>query len=258
MFVPIAFVSGLTGQFYRQFALTIAISTVISAFASLTLAPALSAALKAGAPVGKATAPAPKAAATPAMPGALGTCPACGSGHVLRGKSAFGCSRWKEGCQFRLPTEFEGKKITDKQAGDLLKKGRTQVMKGFLDDDGNKFDAAILLTPARTLELARAAESKPTTATDPGQIPCPVCRLGQMLRGSSAWGCSRFREDCQFRVPFAWGGKTLTDTQMNQLLRKGKTGVIRGFISSKTGKNYEAVLQIGAEGRIEPVSTRFN
>jgi multidrug efflux pump len=45
VFVPIAFVAGLTGQFYRQFALTIAISTVISAFSSLTLAPALSAAL---------------------------------------------------------------------------------------------------------------------------------------------------------------------------------------------------------------------
>ncbi|HAT33720.1 MAG TPA: multidrug efflux RND transporter permease subunit [Janthinobacterium sp.] len=45
VFVPVAFVSGLTGQFYRQFALTIAISTVISAFSSLTLAPALAAAL---------------------------------------------------------------------------------------------------------------------------------------------------------------------------------------------------------------------
>ncbi|MBV7534221.1 efflux RND transporter permease subunit [Duganella sp. sic0402] len=45
VFVPIAFVSGLSGQFYKQFALTIAISTVISAFSSLTLAPALSAVL---------------------------------------------------------------------------------------------------------------------------------------------------------------------------------------------------------------------
>ena len=45
VFVPIAFVPGLSGQFYRQFALTIAISTVISAFSSLTLAPALSAVL---------------------------------------------------------------------------------------------------------------------------------------------------------------------------------------------------------------------
>ncbi len=41
VFVPIAFISGLTGQFYRQFALTIAISTVISAFNSLTLSPAM-------------------------------------------------------------------------------------------------------------------------------------------------------------------------------------------------------------------------
>jgi multidrug efflux pump len=45
VFIPIAFVSGLTGQFYKQFALTIAISTVISAFNSLTLSPALSALL---------------------------------------------------------------------------------------------------------------------------------------------------------------------------------------------------------------------
>ncbi|WP_332853579.1 efflux RND transporter permease subunit [Duganella sp. S19_KUP01_CR8] len=45
VFVPIAFVSGLSGQFYRQFALTIAISTVISAISSLTLSPALAATL---------------------------------------------------------------------------------------------------------------------------------------------------------------------------------------------------------------------
>ena len=45
VFVPLAFVAGLSGEFYRQFALTIAISTVISAFNSLTLSPALAAAL---------------------------------------------------------------------------------------------------------------------------------------------------------------------------------------------------------------------
>ena len=48
VFVPLAFISGLTGQFYRQFALTIAISTVISAINSLTLSPALSALLLKG------------------------------------------------------------------------------------------------------------------------------------------------------------------------------------------------------------------
>ena len=45
VFVPTAFISGLSGQFYQQFALTIAISTVISAINSLTLSPALAAIL---------------------------------------------------------------------------------------------------------------------------------------------------------------------------------------------------------------------
>ncbi|WP_018608054.1 efflux RND transporter permease subunit [Uliginosibacterium gangwonense] len=48
VFVPLAFMTGLTGQFYKQFAMTIAISTVISAFNSLTLSPALSALLLKG------------------------------------------------------------------------------------------------------------------------------------------------------------------------------------------------------------------
>ena len=60
VFVPVAFLSGITGQFYRQFALTIAFSTVISAFNSLTLTPALS----------RHPAPAARRAARPAHPGA--------------------------------------------------------------------------------------------------------------------------------------------------------------------------------------------
>ncbi|HEY3046215.1 MAG TPA: multidrug efflux RND transporter permease subunit, partial [Polaromonas sp.] len=48
VFVPLAFITGLSGQFYKQFALTIAISTVISAINSLTLSPALAALLLKG------------------------------------------------------------------------------------------------------------------------------------------------------------------------------------------------------------------
>lgn len=48
VFIPTAFIQGLTGQFYKQFALTITISTAISAFNSLTLSPALAALLLKG------------------------------------------------------------------------------------------------------------------------------------------------------------------------------------------------------------------
>ena len=45
VFVPCAFITGIVGQFFRQFALTIAVSTLISTFNSLTLSPALAALL---------------------------------------------------------------------------------------------------------------------------------------------------------------------------------------------------------------------
>jgi multidrug efflux pump len=57
VFVPLAFISGLSGQFYKQFAVTIAISTVISAINSLTLSPALSALLLKGRHPGAARGP---------------------------------------------------------------------------------------------------------------------------------------------------------------------------------------------------------
>ena len=182
----------------------------------------------------------------------LGNCPACQTGHILRGKTAFGCARFREGCQWRLPAEILGKKLTDSQVKSLLSKGRTQLIKGFVTGTGEKLDGALTLDKNLQPELVPAAESKPTTATDPGQVPCPVCKLGTMLKGSSAYGCSRFREDCQFRVPFEWGGRKLTDTQLRQLLRRGETGVIKGFLSAKTGKKYDAALKV-EEGRVVPV-----
>lgn len=186
------------------------------------------------------------------LPAGLGPCPACGTGHLLRGKTAFGCARFREGCQFRLPGEFMGKKLTDAQVKMLLAKGRSQLIKGFVEANGQKVDGALALDARHELTLVPAAQSKPTTATDPGQIPCLVCKLGTMLRGKTAYGCSRFREDCQFRVPLEWGGRQLTETQLRQLLRRGETGVIKGFVSAKTGKKYDAALKVEA-GRVVPV-----
>ena len=188
------------------------------------------------------------------LPGAngLGYCPACKTGHVVRGKTAFGCVRFREGCTFRLPAEVHGKKLSDPQVKALLAKGRTPVMKGFVGAEGQKFDAAIGLDTAFQPMLLQVADAKPGAAPESGLIPCPVCKLGTMLKGKAAYGCSRFREDCQFRVGFEWGGKQLSETQLKQLLRKGETNVIKGFISAKTGKKYDAALKV-EEGRVVPV-----
>ncbi|MDO5130956.1 MAG: DNA topoisomerase 3 [Prevotellaceae bacterium] len=55
-------------------------------------------------PVAPQTPAAPQAApAAPADPLVGQKCPLCGEGHIIKGKTAYGCSRWKEGCTWRQP-----------------------------------------------------------------------------------------------------------------------------------------------------------
>ena len=49
----------------------------------------------------KTTARKPSAASKTSMVGK--PCPLCGKGTIIKGKTAYGCSNWKEGCQYRLP-----------------------------------------------------------------------------------------------------------------------------------------------------------
>ena len=48
-------------------------------------------------------------------------CPLCGK-KILKGKAAYGCAGYKEGCAFRLPFIKEGKELTDKEAYDAIVK----------------------------------------------------------------------------------------------------------------------------------------
>lgn len=65
------------------------------------------------------------------------TCPKCKSGELLEGKKAYGCSAYKSGCNFVLPFEFMGKKLTKKQISDLINKGKTSKLKGFVIPGSN-------------------------------------------------------------------------------------------------------------------------
>ncbi len=177
----------------------------------------------------------------------FGLCPACKTGQIVKGSQAFGCVRWKEGCSFRLPLTFGGKEIPAKAIQALLAKGKTPVLKGLvLPDQSGKADAQLILDEKLTLQ-AQPVDKKP--AVDPFS-KCPKCQQGKILKGKSAYGCSRFREGCSFLVPFAIAGKTLSEKNVADILIKGKTPKLKGFISPKSGNKFEAILKISEEGKI--------
>jgi DNA topoisomerase-3 len=58
-------------------------------------------------------------------------CPKCKQAKLIKGKNAYGCGNYKNGCKFVLPFMFMGKKLTSKQLSDLIEKGKTTQIKGF-------------------------------------------------------------------------------------------------------------------------------
>jgi len=53
---------------------------------------------------------------------------------------------------------------------------------------------------------------------DMGKTPCPKCKQGFVIKGNSAYGCTRHTEGCTFRLPVVVEGAELTESQVQQLI----------------------------------------
>ena len=58
---------------------------------------------------------------------------------------------------------------------------------------------------------------------------CPKCKNGSILKGKNAYGCSEFKKNCDFIIPFIFEGKTISEKQYIRLLQKGSTVNLKGF-----------------------------
>lgn len=124
-------------------------------------------------------------------------CPKCKQGNILKGKTAYGCSQFKEGCSFRMLFSFMGKKVSEKQFIRLIKKGSTVNLKGFKADAG-KVDGTIIFNKQFDLIL----KEKTPKATTANVMTCPKCKKGKIIKGKTAYGCSAYKTGCDFKFLF--------------------------------------------------------
>ena len=126
------------------------------------------------------------------------SCPKCKSGQLLKGKSAYGCNLYGKSCDFTLPFKFGEKKISENQYLRLLSKGSTVNLKGF-KLQGNTLEGLLRFDDAFKLKL----EPKQLKAVSikVGDV-CPKCKLGKVLKGKAAFGCSHYKRGCDYRVSF--------------------------------------------------------
>src|SRR5690606_12313340 len=100
--------------------------------------------------------------------------------------------------------------------------------------------------PAPEVKKERAPRKKTEIIWE--ETDCPKCKASKLIKGKTAIGCQNF-QGCGFKVPFEIFGKKLTEKQIQDLIKKGKSTKIKGFKSHPEGKE-EGVLTINSNGEI--------
>ncbi len=159
-------------------------------------------------------------------------CPLCSS-KVIKGQYGYLCSaRQTTGCQFAVNFEICGKRLTDEQIAKLISTGKSPLIKGFKSNSGNDFDAYLVIDKNERRTKFELPEKK--------ELLCPICQ-SKLKKGMYGYFCpAKLEKKCTFAIGEV-GNKKLSDTQVEMLITKGKTGLIKGF-KSKSGKDFDAYL----------------
>lgn len=82
-------------------------------------------------------------------------CPKCGNGDIIKGKTAWGCTLYRKSCDFLIPMEIEGKKLTQKQVEALVQKGKTGTITGFKNASGDTYSGILQLDENKKVNITK-------------------------------------------------------------------------------------------------------
>lgn len=165
-------------------------------------------------------------------------CPKCKKGKVLPRQNFYGCTEYKNGCDYRLPGQIKEKKIPAAQIKKLIEKGETDFINGFKGEKGD-FTAALVIQ-------ADGLKFKFPTTDDRTIGKCPLCK-SRVITGKTSYLCEQYKKTCDFFIPGVFLEKKITSAHVKKILEKNKTDLIEGFVSTKTGKKFSARLSYNRE-----------
>ncbi len=166
-----------------------------------------------------------------------GECPICKKGELIKGKKGVGCSDWKSGCKFVIWLTVAKKKLPEKEIKNLIKDGKTGLIKGFKSKKDKPFDAVLKFDDE--FKVVFDFENKEQVAIG----ECPLCKKGKVVQNSKGFGCSDWKSGCKFVVWNEIYKKKINKGHVSKLIHVGKTNVLKGFVDKK-GDKYDGQLEL--------------
>jgi len=118
-------------------------------------------------------------------------------------------------------------------AGTFINNMKKMVDELVYEVRSNKSSKRISSVFAKEEGLKQSANSNSKTVTKSKNVAgktCPKCKKGQLLKGSSAFGCSEYKNNCSFKIPFEIYGKKISENQIKRLIEKNCTTNLKGFV----------------------------
>lgn len=152
-------------------------------------------------------------------------------GNIVEMPLSYVCTNWKEtGCSFSIWKKVAGKRLSFDHAVQLLDSGKTGWLTGFTSKKGAPFEGALVVEDG-----AVKFDFKKKIGT------CPKCK-NDLIEFPKSISCSSWKETkCDFVIWKQIAGKVISETIIQELLKKGKTDVLQGF-KSREGNPFSAKL----------------
>ncbi|MCH6256933.1 DNA topoisomerase 3 [Puniceicoccaceae bacterium K14] len=172
----------------------------------------------------------------------LGPCPCCDS-PVIRGKTGYGCSAWKNGCRFVI---WDGKtfgvNFTPELVAEFLLHKRTLTPHFVIDGEAKLFATLSLSNKGEISYEAAESETEPESNNQNSIGKCPVCS-GNIVAGTKGYGCVNWRKGCKFVIWKQIARKEISVELATEILERQETAELEGFVS-KAGKPFSAKLKV--------------
>ena len=177
----------------------------------------------------------------------LGECPCCKS-PIVETKLSYGCSNWKNGCKFKIWKEISGKKITLTAAKRILEKGKSNLIKDFTYQNGDKYNGYIILNEDGTISIQKEGHKDRQGDKKMNLGKCIYCGT-EMRENEKNFGCPNFREEGQHATIWKnalerWGGADL-DADDCRALMNGERIIVT--LKSRAGKEYKKYVSYDRE-----------